>query len=297
MLVFFATQALPGDTATAILGREATPVRLAAVRDQLGLNQPVPVRYLNWLHGLLTGELGNSFANGYPVREYLGGRIVNSFALMVASVFVGAPLALLLGAVTAAKRDTAIDNVASVFMLALAALPEFVIGISLIILLSTGLLNLLPAVSVVDPTRAIWLQAEALVLPTLTLAIAITPYVARMIRGSMVEVLESDYIEMARLKGLPEPIVVMRHAIPNAIGPTIQVMALQWAWLAGGVVVTEYVFGYPGMGSALIDAVANRDVPVIQALVLLIAGTYVVANLLADVLTMMATPRARTALR
>jgi peptide/nickel transport system permease protein len=177
-----------------------------------------------------------------------------------------------------------------------AALPEFVVGVTLVVLFATTVLHVLPAVSLIPPGGRPWDDPIAMILPTLTLVLAVTPYVARIMRASMIEVLESDYVEMARLKGLSERIVIQRHALPNALGPTFQVIALNLAYLAGGVIVVEYVFNYAGIGGALRDAVSNRDLPVIQALAMLIAGLYVVLNLLADIATILVTPRLRTRL-
>jgi peptide/nickel transport system permease protein len=182
-------------------------------------------------------------------------------------------------------------------LLLLAALPEFVVAILLVIVFSTTVFNnALPAISRISPGEKPWDHLNGMVLPTATLVIAVAPYVARIMRASMVEVLESDYVEMARLKGLPERTVLIRHALPNAIGPVFQVIAINLAYLAGGVVIVESVFNYTGIGLALKDAVVNHDIPVVQALAMLIAGVYVVLNLLADVATILVTPRLRTRL-
>ena len=173
----------------------------------------------------------------------------------------------------------------------------FVIGIAVILLLSTQLLHWLPPISRLDPYQPITQQLSVFVLPVLTLTLAVLPYIVRMMRASTIEVLESEYISMARLKGVPESLVMRRHAVPNAVVPAIQGIAMQLAWLAGGIVVVEYLFAYPGIGSALVDAVANRDYPVIQALVLIMASVYVFLNLAADILTILITPRLRTGLR
>jgi peptide/nickel transport system permease protein len=165
-----------------------------------------------------------------------------------------------------------------------------------VVIFATTLLHVLPAVSLIPPGGRPWDDPVSLILPTLTLVLAVTPYVARIMRASMIEVLESDYVEMARLKGLPERVVITRHALPNALGPTFQVIALNLAYLAGGIIVVEYVFNYGGIGSELRDAVYNHDLPVIQALAMLIAGLYVVLNLLADVATILVTPKLRTRL-
>src|SRR5439155_926485 len=177
-----------------------------------------------------------------------------------------------------------------------AALPEFVVGVALVVLFATTVFHFLPAITLIPPGGRPWDQPIAIILPTLTLVLAVTPYVVRIMRASMVEVLESDYVEMARLKGLPERIVLRRHALPNALGPTFQVIAINLAYLAGGVIVVEYIFNYAGIGGALRDAVANRDIPVVQALAMAIASLYVVLNLLADIATILVTPRLRTRL-
>jgi peptide/nickel transport system permease protein len=296
IVVFVATQALPGDAARAILGRNATPASLAALREQLHLNQPLVVQYLTWVGGLLHGDAGMSLAAREPVTTLIGDRIVNSAFLVLCAGLISIPLSILIGAYAALWRDKTFDVVASLATLVFAALPEFVVGVALVILLSTTVLQVFPAVSMITPGTPPWDSPQALVLPTLTLVLAVTPYVARIMRASMVEVLESDYVEMARLKGLPESVVIRRHALPNALGPTFQVIALNLAYLAGGVIVVEFVFNYAGIGGALRDAVADRDLPVIQALAMLIAGLYVVLNLLADIGTILVTPRLRTRL-
>ena len=297
IIIFAATQALPGDPARAILGRTATPESLAALREQLNLDRPVVGQYWDWLSGVVRGDLGDSLVAGRPVTELLGSRIVNSAFLMLLSALISIPLAILIGAVSARRRDGPIDHGLSVVTLALAALPEFVVGIAFVVLLGTTVFTVLPPVSLIPPDSAPWNYPKELILPTLTLVVAVTPYIARIMRASMVEVLESEYVEMARLKGLRERKVVWRHAMPNAIAPTIQVTAINLAYLAGGIVVVEFVFAYPGIGAALVDGVANRDIPIVQAVALLIAGVYVVLNLIADVATILVSPRVRTALR
>jgi peptide/nickel transport system permease protein len=296
VVVFVATQTLPGDAARAILGRTATPASLAALRDQLHLNQPVVVQYLTWAGGLLHGDAGISLAARQPVTTLIGGRIVNSAFLVLCAGLISIPLSVVIGSYAALRRDKAFDVATSLSTLIFAALPEFVVGVSLVVLLATTVFHLLPAISLIPPGARPWDNPEALILPTLTLVLAVTPYVARIMRASMIEVLESDYVEMARLKGLAERVVITRHALPNALGPTFQVIALNLAYLAGGIIVVEYVFNYAGIGGALRDAVSNRDLPVIQALAMLIAGLYVVLNLLADIATILVTPKLRTRL-
>lgn len=296
LVVFLATQALPGDAAQAILGREATPERLAALREQLHLGGSLPEQYFAWLGNLLSFNLGTSLAGGVPVSSAVAPTLLNSSVLMLFSAVIAIPLAIGIGTWSALKKDTAVDNVTGIVTLVLASLPEFVVGVLLVLLLSTGLFHLFPAVFVQVPGQQVWNNPAALVLPVLTLVLAVCPYIIRIMRATMLEVLNSQYVQQARLKGLPERTVILRHAIPNAIGPVAQVIALQLAWLIGGVVIVEFLFRFPGVGFQLIDAVTNRDMPVVQALTIIIALFYVVVNLLADVVTLAANPKVRTAL-
>jgi peptide/nickel transport system permease protein len=297
VVVFLATQALPGDPARAILGRSATPASLAALRRQLHLDQPALEQYWTWVTGLLHGNFGRSLAAQEPVTTLLAPRLVNSAVLVAIAAVVSIPLSVAIGSWAAFRREKVFDTVSTNLLLALAALPEFVVAVVLVIFFATTVFpRALPAISTVPPGSRPWDNWTALVLPTLTLVIAVAPYVARIMRASMIEVLESDYVEMARLKGLPERTVLLRHALPNALGPVFQVIALNLAYLAGGIIVVEYVFNYTGIGSAIQEAVINHDLPVIQALAMLIAAVYVVLNLLADVATILVTPRLRTRL-
>lgn len=293
VIIFCATLLLPGSPATAILGQQATPERIAALEAEMNLNEPPLKRYLLWLGGVFTGDFGTSTSTGGPVAELLGEPLVNSLVLMLLAALISIPVGVLLGIYAAwwrgYKRDQAITWVTLVF----AALPEFVIGIALVTLFATSVFKVLPAVTMSPPGSHVWEFPSQLVLPTLTLAFVVTPYIARMTRATMIESLESGYVEMARLKGVPERRVVFRHALPHAVGPIAQVVAIQLAWLAGGIVVVEYLFRYPGLGVALIDAVNYRDVQVVQAVSLLIAAVYVVVNLLADLVSISANPKLR----
>ncbi|HEX3834534.1 MAG TPA: ABC transporter permease [Solirubrobacteraceae bacterium] len=295
VVVFAATQALPGNAARAILGRNATPERLAALTRQLHLNESAVSQYFHWLGGVITGNFGTSAATEQPVSSLISARILNSAFLVLVSALVALPLSIGLGVWMAVKRDKATDHILSLTTLSLAALPEFVIGIGLIVLFATNVSHAFPAVSIIPPGEHAWNVPNVVVLPAATLVLAVTPYISRIMRGSMVEVLESEYVTMARLKGLSNRTVIWRHAVPNAIVPAIQVSALQLAYMAGGVVLVEFVFSFPGIGSSLVDAVGNRDIPVVQALVIIIAAVYVVVNLVADLLTIVVTPRLRTA--
>ncbi|EME37533.1 MULTISPECIES: ABC transporter permease [Kocuria] len=293
-VVFVFTLLLPGDPAQAILGQQATPERLEALRSQLGLDQPWWQRYFDWLGGILTGDLGVSAATGGSISALLGERIVNSLVLMAIAAVIAVPLGLALGTWAALRRGRASDTALNTGSMILASLPEFVVGIVLVALFSTTVLQILPSVTMAAPGTRVWEFPLQLVLPVAALVLVVVPYMVRMMRQTMTEVLSSGYVEMARLKGVPERQVILRHALPHAIGPVAQVVAMQLAWLAGGIVVIEVLFRYPGIGQAMVDAVNNRDVQVVQTISLLIAAFYVVVNLLADVVGILANPKLRT---
>jgi peptide/nickel transport system permease protein len=294
--IFVVTQALPADPAKTILGRDATPESLASLREVLGLNKSLLSQYTNWLGEVFRGDFGTSFTTQMSVSSYLGPRFGNSLFLMVIGAVFSIPISILLGALQALKRDTRFDSTASFASLVMAALPEFVMGTALIVIFATSVFQWFPAVVFLDEGARPWNDLNGVVLPITTLVLGCIPYVSRTTRASMIEVLESDYVEMARLKGLSERKVLLRHALPNALGPVLQVSALNIAYLVGGAVIVERLFNYPGVGSALTEAIAKRDLPVIQFLSLLIGGVYVLTNLVADVATVLVTPRLRTSL-
>ena len=247
VVVFLTTEVLPGNAAYAILGRTASPARVRALEDALHLNRGLLDQYWTWLSGLLTGNVGHSLVNGLPVWGYVEPRLVNSAVLVCAAGTIGTLTGTALGAAVALRKNGWLDRITSVVVLAITSLPEFVVAISLIIVFSTVVWHLLPAVSLLAPGTYAWNQPQLLILPTATLVIVIVPYILRMMRAAMVEALESEYVEMARLKGVPEWRVVLVHALPNAIAPTIQVIGLNFLYLAGGIVVVEYVFNFPGI--------------------------------------------------
>ncbi len=295
IVIFLATEVLPGNAAYAVLGHTATPQRLKALENQLHLNRGLLDQYWVWLSGLFTGKLGNSLANGDPVWGQVAPRLVNSSVLVFAAGIIGSVLGVVLGAVAALRKDGWYDHISSVISLAVTSLPEFVIAIALIILLATVVSHVLPAVSLIPPGTYAWSQPKLLILPVATLVLVIVPYILRMMRAAMIEALESDYVEMARLKGVPEWRVVLVHALPNAIAPTIQVIGLNYLYLAGGIVIVEDVFNFPGIGQGLVNAVNDRDIPVIQLIVVILAAFYVFMNILTDVIALLATPRRRIA--
>jgi peptide/nickel transport system permease protein len=297
VIVFAATVALPTDPARALLGRNATPDSLKALRETLHLNRPLLDQYWSFVKGLLTGNPGTSLATETPVIDVIKDSVRNSAFLVAISAMIAIPLALALGVLGALKRDSVFDNASSLGLLGMAALPEFVSGIGLVLLFGTVVFNWLPPTVLLAPDRGPWTQLQELILPVATLTLVVVPYIARFMRASLIDVLESEYVEMARLKGLPERVVILRHALPGALVPAIQAIALSLAYLAGGIVVVEYVFNYPGVGAKLVDAVHNKDLPVAQTVTLLIAAVYVIVNLVADVLTLLVSPRVRTSLR
>jgi peptide/nickel transport system permease protein len=293
LLVFGATVALPGDPARVILGSGATAESIAALNERLGLDNALSTQYLDWLSGVLSGDFGNSLVNEQSVREVIGPRLANSASLVLMVAIVVLPLALVLGALSALRRDGPLDKTVLLLALGLAALPEFVVGIVLVLLFATNVFSLLPAVAYLEPGQSPFLHPTKMILPVATLAIAVFPYLYRLVRGSTIDALESEYVHMARLKGMPERLVLFRHALPNALVPAVQGTALALAYLTGGIVIVEFLFGYPGMGSLLVGSVSGRDVPVIQATVLIFATAYLAFNMLADFVTILLTPRLR----
>ncbi|MFT4233057.1 MAG: ABC transporter permease [Leucobacter sp.] len=291
--VFGATMALPGDAAIARLGASATPESLAALRERMNLDAPLLQQYFGWLGSLLRGDLGLSFSTSIPVGAYIGPKVANSLVLLLITTVIAVPIATGMGVWTALRRDGVADRVSTLVLLVIVALPEFVVAVLIIALLSTNVFRLFPAVSIMDPSRPWWEQATLLVLPAITLVIVSLPYIARTVRASMAETLESEFISMARMKGVSENRVIWRHALPNIAGPWFQVTAQSIAYLAGGIVVVEAVFQFPGVGYQLISSIGSRDLPVIQALALLLAAFYILLNAVADMGTIAMTPTMR----
>jgi peptide/nickel transport system permease protein len=297
VIVFAATQLLPGNAAEAKLGKQATPASVKALEAELGLDEPAIDQYLHFVDHLVEGNPGNSLTSGKPITESLGPELENTAFLVLVAALISIPLSLVLGSLAALRRDGIFDEVSSFLQRLLASIPEFVIGVILIAVFATSLLQVLPAVSIIPPGSHPWEHMAAIWLPALTLVAVVVPNIALIMRASMIEVLESDYVEMARLQGVPERRIVLRDALPNALGPAFQVIALNLAYLAGGVIVVEAVFSYSGIGGALAESVLNRDFPTAQVITMIIAGVYVVANFAADVATILVTPKLRTALR
>jgi peptide/nickel transport system permease protein len=288
VLIFLAMNVLPGNAATAALGREVTPQAQQQLSRELGLNQPVLTRYGHWAWGVLQGHLGKSVVNSVPVTALIKEPLAHTGILLLVTLVLLVPLALLLGIGGALARRGGIDAAVQAVMLIFAAVPEFVVGTVLILLFSI-LWPVLPSV-------ALSVTPGTLALPVVTLLLVSLGYLARMVRAGVREVLDSPHVAMARLKGLPERTIIRRHVLPNCLGPSAQALAATIAWLAGGIVIVEELFAYPGIGQALVDAVQSRDAPTVEALTLLIAAVYIVGNLAADIVSILSTPRLRSRL-
>ena len=293
LIIFSMLEVLPGDVASRILGRDATAETLAQLRVELGLDRAAPVRYLAWLGGLVTGDLGQSLASSRPVSEILAPRIFNTVLLSAYAFLIYLPLTIIPALLQALNRDRATDHAFSVVTLVLLSVPDFLLA-TILLLTFVVMIPVLPAISLVDGSSSAWEYFRAMTLPAMTLAIVMAVYAVRMLRDNLIEVLDSDYIRMAELKGLSRRRVLLRHALPNALVPTLNVTALNLAYLVGGVVVVEKVFSYPGFGSLLVDSLQLRDLPVIEATVMIAAFVYVAANLIADIAAILLNPRLRT---
>lgn len=294
LIIFAVLEVLPGDVATRILGRDATPEALELLRAKLGLNDPAPVRYVHWLSGLLSGDLGQSLASSRPVTEILAPRIYNTVLLSIYAFLLYVPLTVLPALIQAIRRDKPVDHGLSIITLVLLSMPDFLLA-TILLFTFVVLVPILPAISLVDHSSSALDYLRAMTLPALTLAIVMAVYAVRMLRDNLIEVLDSDYVRMAELKGLSAKRVLLRHALPNALVPTLNVTALNLAYLVGGVVVVEKVFSYPGFGSLLVDSLQLRDLPVIETTVMIAALVYVGANLIADIAAILLNPRLRNA--
>lgn len=292
-LVFVGTALLPGDAASAILGVNTSPAGVAALRNQLHLNEPAVTQFWHFLTNIVQGNFGQSVVSQTSVTKFLQPRLVNTGVLIAFTFCVALPLGLGLGVLSALRRNTAVDSVIGSTLLVLVGVPGFATAIILALLFATSVFPILPAITVLPPGETIFGNLKDVILPGMTMVLAVTPYFCRIMRASMIEVLESDYIQMAMLKGISRNRIVWRHALPNALPAVIQVVALQVASMAGGVVLVEYVYNYPGIGTSLIDAVRERDVTVVEAITIIAAAAYVVLNVLADLATVAVTPRAR----
>ncbi len=292
VLVFAGTEVLPGDVATAILGQSRTPESVAALREQLQLDRPAPERYFNWLGNLLQGDLGVSLISGRPVAGVIKGWLVNTLILAACTALVAVPLSFALGLLSAAYPDSTLDRFISISTLMMVSVPEFLTATILILLFAVQF-NLLPATSHISGDASTTDLLRALVLPMATLTIAALAHMTRMTRAAILDVMRSPYVEMAVLKGVPKRLIIIRHALPNALGPIANVIAIVLGYLVSGVVIVEAVFSYPGLGRLILDSVGFRDMPMVQALAMIFCAFYIGVNLLADVIVLLTNPRLR----
>ncbi|GAB3804655.1 ABC transporter permease [Humibacter antri] len=280
--VFLATQVMPGNAAAVLLGTHATPDRVRALSEQLGLTQPLYEQYGKWLGGVLHGDFGVSLANGEPVSQLIAGPATNSLVLAgIAFAFI-LPIALVLGVLAAQFKDSWFDKLFLGSSMLANALPDFIIGTLLVFLFGTTVFHWFPPVAIIPIGSHPWDFPAKLVMPVATLVIGGVMYLSRLVRVSVIDVLSSEYVEMARLKGVSRWRILFVHALPNALGPTVPAASLVAAFTVGGVVVTEYLFNYPGMGVLLLQSIGARDIPTIQAIVLIMASVYFVFNFIAD---------------
>lgn len=292
-IIFMLVEIMPGDVAQMILGQSATDEAVAALREARGLNDPVLQRYFRWVGGVVTGDLGDSiYMQGVSINSILWRKVGHSMILALAAFIIFVPLSMFFGVLAGVKENKPTDSIISFFGLATMALPEFVSGVFLITIFGVQL-KWLPIVSVIPIGESLFSNLEILVMPAISVTFVMFGYVSRMQRSSMIQVMHSDYIRAAVLKGMPRKYVIFRHALKNALLPTITIIGMNMGWLFGGLVVVETLFGYPGMGSLLMTAIKTRDVPLIEACVLLITVIFSLSTMLTDILYSYLDPRVR----
>jgi len=292
VVVFAITAVLPGDAAQEQLGQDATPEALAALRAQMGLNVPAPQRYLHWLAGMVRGDLGTSSTTQLPVAELMGSRLPNSLLLAAVTALFSVPIALTLGVASAVWRGSWLDRAASTGAVAVVSVPEFLVA-TLAVLVFAVELRWLPALSYVADIESLGQLLRAFAMPVLTLCCVIVAQMMRMSRAAVVDQLEAPYIEMVRLKGASPLRIVLAHALPNAIGPIANAVALSLSYLLGGVIIVETIFNYPGIAKLMVDGVSQRDMPLVQACAMLFCAGYLILVTTADIFGIVANPRLR----
>jgi peptide/nickel transport system permease protein len=293
LFIFLGVELLPGDVAEAILGQAALPETVEAFRRELKLNLPPHIRYFTWLGDFFQGDFGTSLANGRPVIDLIGWRFANTLFLAISAGLIAVPIAIILGILAALYRNSLFDRFISMATLSTISFPEFFVAYILIALLSVQLI-IFPSISNIHDQMSFWQKIHAIVLPCLTLTLVVVAHMMRQTRAAIINIMASPFIEMARLKGIKRMRIIVFHAFPNALSPVINVVAINLAYLIVGVVIVEVVFVYPGLGQLLVDSVAKRDIPVVQASGLIFAFIYIGLNLLADVMSILANPRLRS---
>jgi peptide/nickel transport system permease protein len=293
LMVFAITEVLPGDAASAILGQEATEEARTVLRGQLGLDRPASVRYLDWMHGMMRGDFGTSLAADMPVTRVIGQRLANTLTLAIATALVAVPLSIGLGMLAAAFPGSPFDRTLVAGALLTIAMPEFLVGLLLVLLFAVYLRWLPTTTTRIDfssPTALL----RALTLPGLTLIVSVQAHMIRMTRAAILDVMRRPFIEMALLKGASRYWIIVRHALPNALAPIVNVVALNLGYLVSGVIIVEVVFTYPGLGRLMVDSVTTRDVPMVQAIAMIFCAAYILLTLTADIAAILANPRLRS---
>lgn len=290
--VFFATTLLPGDTATILLGQAATPEAVEGLRKAMHLDEPAIFRFLRWIAGLLQGDLGTSYANEMPVADLIGGRFANTLKLAGVTAFFSVPIALTLGISAAMLRGSCYDRIVTVMTIGVISVPEFMIATSAVLIFAVYL-KWLPALSFAHEVHGIGDMLRIYAMPVITLTFVVSAQMIRMSRAAVIETLNTPYVEMALLKGASRPRLVLRHALPNALGPIVNAVALSLSYLLGGVIIVETIFNYPGIAKLMVDAVATRDLPLIQSCAMIFCLGYLLLITTADVIAILSNPRLR----
>ncbi|QCM12216.1 ABC transporter permease [Agrobacterium tumefaciens] len=291
-IVFSATSLLPGDTATILLGQSATPEAVAGLRTAMHLDDPALLRFVRWLFGLLQGELGTSYANNMAIADLIGPRFVNSMKLAGITTLIAVPLALTLGISSAMLRGTLYDRAVTILTIGVISVPEFMIA-TLAVLLFAVYLKWLPALSLISEVHSVFDMLRVYAMPVITLTFVVSAQMIRMSRAAVIETLDTPYVEMALLKGAPRMRIVLRHALPNALGPIVNAVALSLSYLVGGVIIVETIFNYPGIAKLMVDGVATRDLPLIQSCAMIFCVGYLLLITTADIIAIMSNPRLR----
>ena len=290
LIIFLGVELLPGDIAQELLGQGASPENVAALRAQLGLDKPPHTRYLDWLTNMLQGEFGTSLANNRPISDLISVRFANTLFLASVAAIISVPLALVLGLLAALYRNSLYDRIVNVTTLTAISAPEFFVAYILILFFTVNN-QWFPSLATVDMQTPLLERLHKVILPAITLTGVVLAYMMRMVRASIINLLASPYIEMANLKGMPKSRIILKHALPNAWAPIANIIAINLAYLIVGVVVVEAVFVYPGLGQLIVDSVSKRDIPVVQACSIIFAATYIMFNLIADIVSIATNPR------
>lgn len=290
--VFFATTLLPGDTATILLGQAATPEAVEGLRKAMHLDDPAIFRFLRWIVGLLQGDLGTSYANEMPVAVLIGGRFINTLQLAGVTALFSVPIAMTLGITAAMLRGSLYDRAVTVLTIGVISVPEFMIATSAVLIFAVYL-KWLPALAFANEVTSLTDLLRIYAMPVITLTFVISAQMIRMTRAAVIETLNTPYVEMALLKGASRPRIVFRHALPNALGPIVNAVALSLSYLLGGVIIVETIFNYPGIAKLMVDAVATRDLPLIQSCAMIFCLGYLLLITAADIIAILSNPRLR----